>query len=77
MLARRFLWVVAGLTMLVMAAALVYRLFGAELMRFTMVPTAAFEGGPPPAPERLCRQEAVDRPAGHARQPGACGCRPG
>jgi hypothetical protein len=49
MLARRFLWVVAGLTMLVMAAALVYRLFGAELMRFTMVPSAAFEGGPPPA----------------------------
>src|SRR5687767_7563051 len=50
MLARRFLWVVAGLTMLVMAAALVYRIFGAELMRFTMVPTAAFEGGPPAAP---------------------------
>ncbi|HLL30204.1 MAG TPA: DUF3089 domain-containing protein [Allosphingosinicella sp.] len=49
-MARRFLWVVAGLTMLVMAAALLYRLFGAELMRFTMVPTAAFEGGPPPAP---------------------------
>jgi hypothetical protein len=50
MLARRFLWVVAGLTVLVMAAALVYRLFGSELMRFTMVPTAAFEGGPPAAP---------------------------
>ncbi len=50
MVARRFLWVVAGLTMLVMAAALVYRLFGAELMRFAMVPSAAFEGGPPPAP---------------------------
>jgi Protein of unknown function (DUF3089) len=50
MLARRFLWVVAGLTMLVMAAALVYRIFGAELMRFAMVPTAAFEGGPPAAP---------------------------
>ncbi|HEX8238584.1 MAG TPA: DUF3089 domain-containing protein [Allosphingosinicella sp.] len=48
-MARRFLWVVAGLTMLVMAAALVYRLFGAELMRLTMVPSAAFEGGPPPA----------------------------
>jgi hypothetical protein len=51
MLARRFLWVVAGLTVLVMAAALVYRLFGAELMRFAMVPSAAFEGGPPPAPK--------------------------
>src|SRR5688500_4435163 len=50
MLARRFLWVVAGLTVLVVAGALVYRLFGAELIRFTMVPTAAFEGGPPPPP---------------------------
>ena len=50
MLARRFLWVVAGLTVLVLVAALLYRLFGAELMRFTMVPTAPFEGGPPPAP---------------------------
>ena len=50
MLARRFLWVVAGLTVLVLTGALLYRLFGAELIRFTMVPTAAFEGGPPPAP---------------------------
>ncbi|MGA9581794.1 MAG: DUF3089 domain-containing protein [Allosphingosinicella sp.] len=49
-MARRFLWVVAGLTMLVMAAALVYRLFGAELMRFAMVPSAEFKGGPPAAP---------------------------
>jgi len=49
-MARRFLWVVAGLTVLVLAAALLYRLFGAELIRFTMVPTAEFEGGPPPAP---------------------------
>lgn len=50
MLARRFLWVVAGLTVLVLVAALLYRLFGAELIRFTMVPTAQFEGGPPPPP---------------------------
>jgi hypothetical protein len=50
MLARRFLWVVAGLTMIVVAAVLLYRLFGAELIRFAMVPTAAFEGGPPPPP---------------------------
>ena len=46
MLARRFLWVIAGLVMLVLAGALVYRLFGTELMRWTMVPGAAFEGGP-------------------------------
>jgi hypothetical protein len=41
---------VAGLTVLVMTAALLYRLFGTELIRFTLVPTAAFEGGPAPAP---------------------------
>lgn len=70
MLARRFLWVVAGLTMLVMAAALVYRLFGAELMRFAMVPTAAFEGGPPAAPKAyadrnlwIARPDLPDSPA--------------
>ena len=70
MLARRFLWVVAGLTMLVMAAALLYRLFGAELMRFTMVPSTKFEGGPPPAPKAyadrrlwIARPDLPDSPA--------------
>jgi hypothetical protein len=47
MLARRFLWVVAGLVVLVLAVLLVYRLSGAELVRWTMVPGNAFEGGPP------------------------------
>jgi hypothetical protein len=46
MLARRFLWVVAGLIVLVLAGAVVYRLYGNELMRWTMVPGKAFEGGP-------------------------------
>jgi hypothetical protein len=70
MLARRFLWVVAGLTVLVMVAALLYRLFGAELIRFTMVPTAAFEGGPPPPPRAyadrrmwIARPDMADSPA--------------
>lgn len=70
MLARRFLWVVAGLTMLAMAAALVYRIFGAELIRFTMVPSAAFEGGPPPRPKAyadktlwIARPDLPDSPA--------------
>ena len=45
MLARRFLWVVAGLTMLVLAGALAYRLFAPDLMRLAMVPSAGFEGG--------------------------------
>ncbi|HYE28880.1 MAG TPA: DUF3089 domain-containing protein [Allosphingosinicella sp.] len=68
--ARRFLWVVAGLTMLVLAGALVYRLFGAELLRFTMIPTADFEGGPPPAPSAyadkrmwIARPDLPDSPA--------------
>jgi hypothetical protein len=47
MLARRFLWVVAGLVMLVLAGALAMRLFGTEFMRLTMVPGQAFEAGPP------------------------------
>ncbi|HEY0113808.1 MAG TPA: DUF3089 domain-containing protein [Allosphingosinicella sp.] len=46
-MARRFLWVVAGLTLLVIAAAFAYRLFGAEFIRMTMVPTAEFTGGAP------------------------------
>jgi pimeloyl-ACP methyl ester carboxylesterase len=56
MLARRFLWVVAGLIVLALAAALLYRLFGTELIRFTMVPSAAFEGGPAPAPNAYADQ---------------------
>jgi hypothetical protein len=47
MLARRFLWIVAGLVLLVLAGALVFRLAGTQLMRWTMVPGAAFEGGQP------------------------------
>jgi hypothetical protein len=46
MLARRFLWVVAGLVVLVLIGALAMRLFGTEFMRLTMVPGSAFEGGP-------------------------------
>jgi hypothetical protein len=48
MLARRFLWVVAGLVVLVLIGALAMRLFGTEFMRLTMVPDEAFKGGPPP-----------------------------
>ena len=49
MLARRFRWIVAGLIVIVLAAAIAYRLFGAQLMRLTMVPSAPFQAGPPPA----------------------------
>jgi hypothetical protein len=47
MLARRFLWIVAGVVVLVLVAALSYRLFGTAFMRFTLVPGSAFEGGAP------------------------------
>jgi hypothetical protein len=57
MLARRFLWVVAGLVVLVLAAALAYRLFGVELMRLAMVPTVEFETAPPPVSGAYGREE--------------------
>ena len=43
MLARRFLWLVAAMVVLLLVGALVYRLFQAELMKRAMVPTVAFE----------------------------------
>jgi hypothetical protein len=49
MLARRFLWVVAGLVILVLAGALGYRLFERQLMKAAMVPTAEFREVPMPA----------------------------
>ncbi|MFN3944816.1 MAG: DUF3089 domain-containing protein [Allosphingosinicella sp.] len=42
-MAQRFLWIVAGLTVLVIAGALALRIWGNELLRFTSVPTVAFE----------------------------------
>ena len=57
MLARRFLWVVAGLVVLVLIAALSFRLFGAQFMRWTMIPGEAFEGGPPPVTSAYARKE--------------------
>ena len=47
MLARRFLWVIAGLTILFMAGLLAYRLFEAQLMKLVLVPDVEFETAPP------------------------------
>jgi hypothetical protein len=70
MLARRFLWVVAGLVVLVLIGALAMRLFGTELMRLTMIPSAEFEAGPPPAAKAydapsmwVARPDIRDNPA--------------
>ena len=45
----RFLWVIAVLTMLFIAAALGYRIFEKQLMRWVMVPSAPFRDVPMPA----------------------------
>lgn len=42
-MARKFLYIVAVLIGLVIAAAIAYRLFGLQMMRAAMVPSAAFE----------------------------------
>ena len=45
----RFLWVIAGLTVLFILAAGAYRLFEKQLMRWAMVPSAEFRAVPMPA----------------------------
>jgi hypothetical protein len=69
MLARRFLWTVAVLTILFMAGALAYRLFAPQLMKLALVPNAPFEGGPatPPAYDKpafwIARPDIPDNPS--------------
>ena len=50
MLARRFLWVVAGLVVLVLAGAFTYRVFEREFLEIAMVPTVEFEEAKASAP---------------------------
>ena len=50
MYARRFLWVIAILIMLVIAAAIGYRLFGAALLRVATVPHGSFAASPVASP---------------------------
>ncbi|HEY1607294.1 MAG TPA: DUF3089 domain-containing protein [Allosphingosinicella sp.] len=56
-MARRFLWIVATLTLLVMAGALAYRLFQVQLMRFALVPTSRFEAAAAVDPAVYARPE--------------------
>ncbi len=44
----RFLWIVAGLTVLFIAGAIGYRVFEKELMRIALVPRSTFEAVPLP-----------------------------
>lgn len=50
MLARRFLWIVAGLVVLLLIGALVYRIFQMDLMKAALVPSVAFEEQEKPEP---------------------------
>jgi hypothetical protein len=46
MLARRFLWIVAGITVLFIVGAIAYRIFQPQLMRFVFVPSSDFREVP-------------------------------
>ena len=45
-MARKFLYIIAALIVLVIAAAFAYRLYGAQLLRFWLVPKEAFAAQP-------------------------------
>ena len=49
-MARKFLYVVTGLIVLALASAFAYRIWGVQLMRQFMVPSARFQALPPQAP---------------------------
>ena len=63
MLARRFLWIVAGIVVLVLIAALGYRLFERQLLKAAMVPTVEFKEMPmPPGPSYADAALWISRP---------------
>lgn len=80
-MARKFLYVVAGLITLALAGAVAYRVWGVELMRMALVPSEKFAGKPPlaakdyaPARMWLARPDiggnpARWTPAGYAPRP--------
>jgi hypothetical protein len=85
-LARKFLYLVAALIVLVIAALLVYRIWGMQLIRLVMVPREAFAQVPPlPAnayddpkmwiarPDIVKNNPALWRPAGFKDVPGPAG----
>lgn len=64
MLARRFLWIIAGLIVLLLIAALVYRIFEREVMKVALVPTVEFEAvaAPPAGPTYADAEMWIARP---------------
>ena len=70
MLARRFLYIVAGLVMLVIAAAFAWRLFGEQLLEAAMVPAVDFAASPKTAAPDYARVEAWDAHPSVPKNPG-------
>ncbi|MEA3015602.1 MAG: hypothetical protein QOI38_324, partial [Sphingomonadales bacterium] len=70
MLARRFLWVVAGLTVLFIIGAIAYKVFETQLMRLAFVPRTEFREVPMKAGASyaqrdlwIARPDIADNPA--------------
>lgn len=62
-MARKFLWLIAILTGLVIVAAIVWRLFAGPLIRFAFVPPESYAETPPaPAPDYTAKASWVARP---------------
>ena len=69
-MARKFLYIIVGLIVLTLAAAFAYRIWGAELMRMALVPTARFHREAPVPNDMydnrkmwLARPDLPDNPA--------------
>ncbi|HEX4693857.1 DUF3089 domain-containing protein [Sphingomonas sp.] len=69
-MARKFLYAIVVLLLLVVAGGFVYRFFGPQLMRMAMVPSGAFEGAPAEPPNAyadakmwLARPDTANNPA--------------
>ena len=62
-MARKFLWLIAILTGLVIVAAIVWRMFAEPLIRFAFVPSADYaHSAPPPAPDYQAKASWIARP---------------
>lgn len=62
MLARRFLWIITGIIVLLLIGAIAYRIFGNQLIRYTYVPSAPFEAAPAPPLDYAGADNWIARP---------------
>ncbi len=69
-MARKFLYIIAAIIVLIIAGAVTYRLYGVELMRAAVVPTKAFTAPAKPQPNRyddqamwIARPDVLENPA--------------